>query len=90
MCDSVNTTKTQVRIDPTTAAGLDLSPLDDVSAKLNSLKSLIMVAIDLFQANAYHAENLLHGALVVHQSADEAIVDFHNDLLSIRREVANG
>lgn len=68
----------------------DLKALDDVSAKMDVLKSLIWVAIDLQQADAYHAENLMHGALLVHQVCDEAICDVHNALLAVRREVANG
>ncbi|UUL83457.1 hypothetical protein [Sphingomonas qomolangmaensis] len=73
-----------------TSADFDLTKLDDVSSKMDVLKSLIWVAIDLQQADAYHAENLMHGALLVHQVCDEAICDVHNDLLAIRREASNG
>jgi hypothetical protein len=64
----------------------DLSRIDHLSGKMDTLKSLIWVAIDLVAADDRHGENLLHAALQVYDSVTADLRAIHTDLIAIKRE----
>lgn len=62
----------------------DLSRLDTLAGDLDTLKSLIWVAVDLIHADRAHGENLLHAALTLHQQVDTQLGVIHRDLNSAK------
>lgn len=70
-------------------ADFDLSRIDHLSGELDTLKSLIWVAVDLVAAGGPHGENLLHAALNQYELVDNRLQSIHSDLMPIHREARN-
>lgn len=60
----------------------DLSQMDDVSADLDVIASLVDVTIDL--AGQPHGQNLLHAAIAFIERANGRVSDIHRELMAIR------
>ena len=63
-------------------ADFDITRLDHLSGALDTLKSLIWVAIDLVSQGSAHGENLLHAALNQYERADAQLQAIHSDILA--------
>lgn len=67
-------------------ADFDLSRIDQLTGELDTLKSLIWVAVDLVSAGGPHGENLLHAALNQYELIDSSLQSIHSDLMPMHRE----
>ncbi|MET3824573.1 hypothetical protein ABIC16_000266 [Sphingomonas sp. PvP055] len=67
-------------------AEFDLSRIDQLAGELDTLKSLIWVAVDLVSAGGPHGENLLHAALHQYDLIDDRLQAIHSDLMPIHKE----
>lgn len=67
-------------------ADFDLSRIDQLTGELDTLKSLIWVAVDLVSAGGPHGENLLHAALHQYDLIDNSLQEIHSDLMPMHRE----
>ncbi len=67
-----------------TFATFDLTPIDDVSADLEVLRSMIDVAVDVFDSSPKNAQCLLFGALNQLDLANNRLAETHRALLHLQ------
>lgn len=70
-------------------ADFQMSRFDHLSGEVDTLKSLIWVAVDLVAAKEPHGENLLHAALNQLRIADDQLQAIHSDLIACKQEANN-